>query len=74
MSPKHVTSLSDLLLSRDRTGQWLARELDTTESTVSKWRRGLVPSKTNRERIYAKLEATESEIALLGWEKEPAGV
>jgi hypothetical protein len=73
MSTKHVTTLHELLLSRDRTGQWLAREVETTESTVSKWRRGLIPSEANRKRIYATLEATQEEIAALGWEQEVVG-
>jgi len=68
------TSLGDLLVSRDRSSKWLARELDTTESTVSRWRGGLIPVKSNRDRVYAALGLSAEEIEALGWEKEPANV
>jgi hypothetical protein len=71
MNSKQQMDLSDLLVSRNRTGRWLAREIDATESTVSGWRRGLVPSESKRAQIYKALGATDKEIAALGWEKEP---
>ena len=71
MKAKHVTTLSDLLTARGLTGRWLAREIDATESTVSGWRRGLVPSESKRKLIYKALSVTDEEIAALGWEKEP---
>jgi hypothetical protein len=74
MEPDARLSLSDLLLSRRRSSKWLARELDTTEATVSRWRKAPVPSEANRRAIYAALQLTDEEIAALGWEKEPANV
>jgi len=73
MTAQHVTTLNDLLASREVNGRWLAREAAATEATVSNWRRGLVPSKTNRAKIYAALKATDQEIEALGWEKETVG-
>lgn len=74
MEPRHIAGLNALLTQRGLTGKELAQRLGTTESTVSGWRRGLVPSRPNRERIYAELEVTPLEIDGLGWEKEPASV
>lgn len=73
MTAKHVTDLNGLLDARGRNGRWLAREVDSTEATVSNWRRGLIPSESKRHQIYKALNATDDEIAALGWEKEPVG-
>jgi transcriptional regulator with XRE-family HTH domain len=74
VSPINSKSLTDLLRERELTGRQLARMADTTESSVSQIRRGLVPGKELRKRIYKALKATDEEIAALGWEKETAGV
>ena len=73
VKPKQIASLNDLLATREMKGRELARLLDKTEATVSGWRRGLVPSKENRDAIYAALDATDEEITALGWEKEAVG-
>jgi len=70
--PDTRITLGDLLLSRGLSSKDLAWAIDTYESTVSRWRNGIVPSKENRDRIYAVTGATEDEIAALGWEKEMA--
>lgn len=60
---------------RDLRGYRLAQLLGTTESQVSRWKRGLPPGSGYRKKIIRKLKLTEAEIKRLGWsEKETAGV
>lgn len=74
MSSSQITTLNELLQSRERNGRWLAREMDKPEATVSRWRSGLIPSKANRQLIYGLLGASEAEIVALGWEREAVNV
>lgn len=62
------------MASRGATSRDLAVSLQTTESTVSRWRNGIKPSPLNRRRIIRKLKLTEQEIADLGWAEEAVRV
>lgn len=72
MGMRNLT-LNHLLTIRGLTGRDLARRLDTTESTVSRWRRGLEPSPAMKRRLAEVLELTDAELDALGWREAVHG-
>jgi transcriptional regulator with XRE-family HTH domain len=63
-------TLNHVLATRGLNGKQLAHQLGTTESTVSRWRRGLEPSETMKARISEALDLAEAEVVALGWAEE----
>jgi len=72
MTPKHTTQLNDLLAARGMTGKALANAIGATESQVSNYRRGLIPSAIRAKQISDVLGLHDSDLAALGWVIEEA--
>lgn len=65
-----TTSLDALMTARGLKNRELATVIGSTETGVSKWRRGLKPGKRYREKIVAAMDLTEAEVGALGWKEE----
>lgn len=48
---RSATPLDALLYVEGLTGAWLARTMETSEGTISRWRRGLPPSERKQKQI-----------------------
>jgi hypothetical protein len=70
METPSTTSLDALMTARGLKNRELATLIGSTETGVSKWRRGLKPGKRYREKIIAAMELTEAAVGALGWKEE----
>lgn len=66
------TDLAKIMDARGVKLRQLASALDAPESTVSRWRSGVKPSRHYRLELVRELSLTASEIKALGWDEQEA--